>query len=156
MKKNKEEINMKKVVVETILIPLCVVYLYYMAMHNHPKVNMIFLYGITLIACFEMIIKYAHEVYVYENKYNYLKVICIIISVLLIISVFLNIFLKYKAILYTFISLLIILLIYLLLYSAKNIKKMIKQEGVLYKNTFSAFFSLIEFGIILIGIIIYL
>ena len=156
MKTNKEELNMKKVIVETILIPICVIYLYYMAINNHPKINIIFLYGIIMITCLETAIKYIHEVYVYENKYNWLKVIISIISILLIIAVFLNIFLKYKVILWIFIILTILMLCYLLFYTIKCLKKMIKKEGELYKNTFGAFFSLIKFGLILIGIIIYL
>ena len=157
MKKTKDnEINMKKVVVETILIPLCVAYLYYTMAHNHPRLNIVFVYIITLITCLEVAIKYIREVYVYKSKNNYLKIIISIISILLIITVFLNIFLKHKIILYSFITLLIIILCYLLFVSIKAIKKMINKEGILYKNTFEAFFSLIKFGVILMGIIIYL
>ena len=157
MKKNKEDsINMKKVIIETILIPLCVTYLYYMALHKYPKINIAIVYGVAVIASLEVAIKYIHEVYVYESKNNYLKIIMSIISVLLIIAVFLNIFLKYKVIFYVLLGLLTIMLCYLLYDSVKNIKKMIKKEGTLYKNTFSAFFSLIKFGIILTGIIMYL
>ncbi len=154
MKKTKE-INMKKVVTETILIPLCVIYLYYMAVHNHPKLNIAFVYIITLITCLEIAIKNIHEVYVYESKNNYLKIILAVISVLLIIGVFINIFFHNKVILYIFMGLLIIMLSYLMFNAVINIKKMINKEGTLYKNTFSAFFSLIKLGIILIGIVIY-
>ena len=127
-----------------------------MTVHNHSKLNIACVYIVTLITCSEIAIKNIHEVYIYESKNNYLKIIFSIISILLIITVFLSIFLKHKAVLCSFIVLLIIMLGYLLYDSVKSIKKMVNQEGTLYKNTFSAFFSLIKLGIVLIGIIMYL
>lgn len=156
MKKNKEDIDIKKIVFEIIIIPLSIMYLYYNLLYNHPKISIVFLYLVSTITCIEFIIKYIHEVYVYENKYNFLKVIYIIISFLIIIFILLNIFLKYNIIKKIFIVLLIIMLCHLLLFAIINIKRIIKSKGTLYKNTFAAFFSLIFFAVISMGIIIFL
>ncbi len=156
MKKNNENINVKKIIFEIILIPLAIMYLYYTLLYNHPKISIVFLYIVTIITCVEFIIKYIHEVYVYKNKYNFLKIIYIIISFLLIVFMVLNTILKYKIIKDMFVLLLIIMLLHLLVFSTININRIINNKGTLYKNTFSSFFSLISFVVVLMGIIIYL
>lgn len=146
----------KKIVLEIILIPLCILYLYYVLLYNHPKISNILLYLTITITCVSFIVKYIKEVYVYENKYNILKIIFTIISILLIIVMLLNYYLKYKVVNYLFIILVILLLIYLLIYSIINIKGIIRSKDNLLEKTINSFFPSISFYIILIGLIIYL
>ena len=156
MEKKVAKQNNKKIVMEIILIPLCTLYLYYTLLYNHPKISIVFLYITTLIASIELIVKYVKELYVYENKYNFLRLIFVIFSFLLIITMILNIFLKYKIIKQILIIFLTILLIYLLLFAIKNVTNIIKDKGRLLTNSAASFFSFIAFYIILMGLIIYL
>lgn len=156
MNKNNEKIDTKKIIFEIIIIPLAIMYLYYTLLYNHTKINMVFLYTVTLITCIEFIVKYIHEVYVYKNKYNFFKILYIIVSFLLIISIFLNIFLKQEIVKNTFVLLLIVMLFHLLFFAIININRIVKNKGTLYKNTFASFFSLISFVVVLMGIIIFL
>ena len=86
MKKEvKEQKNIKKIVIEMILIPLCTLYLCYEVLNNHPKTSFIILIIFTIITSLELAIKYLKQVYIYENKYNPLRVIFGIFNIVLII-----------------------------------------------------------------------
>lgn len=104
----------KKIVAEIILIPFCFLYLFYVILGNHPKISFIFCSCLVIITCLEFAIKYFKEVYIYENKYNVLKVIFGIFNVLLIIITGLNLIYDIKIISVLFIIMTIILLMYLL------------------------------------------
>lgn len=154
--KDKKDIkpNNKKIVFEVIIIPICILYLYYMAFNNHPKISLTISTIITIITCIEIIALYIHDVYIYENKYNFLRIIITILSFLLIIFTVINLFIKASIIKTIYLVLLIIFLIHLLYFVIKNLIKICKGKGILYKNTFASFFGLISFVIILINIII--
>lgn len=154
--KNKEKSNNIRIVLEIILIPICVLYLYYTLLYNHPKISIVLLYITTLITSIEFIVKYIKELYTYENKYNPLRLIFVVFLFLLLITLVLNIFLKYKIIKQILTISLIILLVHLLLFAISNIIKIIKDKGRLLTTSASAFFSFIAFYIILIALIIYL
>lgn len=156
MKKNKAKTDTKKIVLEIVLIPLCIMYLYYILLNNHPKINIVILHLFTFIASGVFIKKYIQEVYVYNSKYNFLKVLYTIICLVTIAFIFLNIFLKIKWIQIVYIALLIATLIHLLFVAIKGIIGITNGKGSLYKNAFSAYFSLVSFVVILMGIIILL
>ena len=92
--RNKVKQNNKKIILETIIIPLCILYLYYMAFNNHPKTSLVISSIVTIITCIEFIVLYIHEVYVYENQYNFLKVLVTVLCILLIIFTGINLFIK--------------------------------------------------------------
>ena len=144
-----------KLIGELIIVPLCVMSLYHMVLSSHPKANLIVFSLVTFFTCIEFIAKYVKDVYVYEHKYNVLKIIFIIFNSLLLIETILNIMLKYKFIKIIFIIFEIILLLYLLYFAIRNILNLNKKEKFT-KSAIAAFFSLLSFCIILIGIIIYL
>ena len=146
--------NKKKIVIEVILIPICIMYLYYEVLHNHPKVSLGIATAVIILTSIEFIVKYIKEVYVYKSKNNLLKILYVIFSFILIILSIISLFLKYKLIKIAYFISLIILLVFLLYFITKNIVRIIKEKGTLYKNTFAAFFSLISFVIVLINIII--
>ena len=152
--KNKVKQNNKKIILETIIIPLCILYLYYMAFNNHPKTSLVISSIVTIITCIEFIVLYIHEVYVYENQYNFLKVLVTVLSILLIIFTGINLFIKLNIIKIIYLVLILLFLIHLLYFVIKSIIKIIKEKGVLYKNVFAAFFGLISFVIILVSTII--
>ena len=56
MKNKASVIDTKKIVIEIILIPLCILYLYYMLLYNHPKISAILLYIMITITCAATII----------------------------------------------------------------------------------------------------
>ena len=143
-----------KMLLEIIVIPLCVMYLYNMIFHSHSKANLIVFSLISIITGIELLIKYIHEVYVYESKRNIFKVIMIIFGFSLIITIVLNLFLKYQIINILFIVFEILLLIYLLYFTISNLVKMKKNKGAFHKNAIASFFSFLSFSIILIGLII--
>ena len=60
MMKSKKEVkpNNKKIVFETILVPLCIFYLYYMAFHNHTKASYIISSIVTIMTCIEFLVLY--------------------------------------------------------------------------------------------------
>ena len=155
-KKKVSPANIKKIVGEIILIPLCILYLYYTLLFNAITINKFILHAIIFITCVQFIIKYIHEVYVYESKTNPLKIVFIIFNILLSIACMLNIILKVKVIRIVFIVLVIIMLCYLLYNAITKIINIIKSKGILYKNAFSSFLSLIAFFMILMGLVIYL
>ena len=146
----------KKIAFEIVLIPLCILYLYYVLLYNHPKISTVLLYLTITITCVSFITKYIKEVYIYENKHNILKIIFTIVSILLLIVMVLNHYLKYKVLKYLFIIFVVLLLIYLLVYSVINIIKIIKSKDNLFEKTINSFFPSIAFYIILMGLIIYL
>ena len=146
--------NKKKIILELVFIPLCIMYLYYVLINNHLKINLYLVSIIILITCVEFLIKYIYEVYVYENKYNFLKVLFIIFCFCLIIVDILNLFIKLKLIKVLFLIFIIILLIYLIYFVINCLIRIYKNKGILWKNAFASFFSFISFLIILMGIII--
>ena len=153
---NKKDIapNKKKIIFEIIIIPICILYLYYMTFNNHPKIILILSSIVLTITCIEFIVLYIHEVYIYKSKYNFLKILNIILSFLLIIFTVINLLLKLSIIKTIYFILIVIFLIHLLYFIIKNIIKIIKGKGTLYKNVFASFFGLISFMIIIIGVII--
>ncbi|MGM9879637.1 MAG: hypothetical protein ACI31R_06435 [Bacilli bacterium] len=146
--------NNSKIIFEIILIPLCFLYLFYTILNNHPKASFVVCSLIVIITCLEFAIKYLKEVYVYENKYNLLKLIFGIFSIILIIISGLNLVYSIKFLFILFIVMTFILLIFLLGFAIKNIIDINKNKGVLYKKAFSAFLSLIAFMTIFITLLI--
>ena len=61
----------KKIILETIIIPLCVLYLAYTLLNNHITLTKVISYITLFITSLELSIKNLKEVYVYEYKYNY-------------------------------------------------------------------------------------
>ena len=155
-KKKISSANIKKIVAEIILIPLCVLYLYYTLLFNSISINKFILHTVVFITCIQFAIRYIREVYIYESKNNPLKIIFIIFNIILGIISMLNLSLKVRIIKIIFIVLVIIMLCYLLYNAITKIINIIKNKGVLYKNTFSSFASLIAFFMMLMGLIIYL
>ena len=153
--KNKESNNLR-IVLEIVLIPICVLYLYYTLLYNHPKISIVLLYITTLVTCIEFIVKYIKELYTYKNKYNPLRLIFVIFLFLLLITLVINIFLKVKIVKLIITISLIILLVYLLVFATSNIIKIIKNKGRLLNTASGSFFSFIAFYIILMALIIYL
>lgn len=152
--KKKEKNNNAKIVFEIILIPLCFLYLFYTLFINHPKVSFVICLCITIITSLEFAIKYLKEVYIYENKYNPLKVIFGIFNILLIIIAGLNIIYNIKVILILFYVMISILLLYLLYFFIRNLIDVVKGKGVLYKKAFASLLSFTSFVTILITLII--
>ena len=93
MKKDKKEIkqNNSKIIAEIILIPFCFLYLFYTLFLSNPKASFIVCNLLVVITCLEFAIKYLKEVYIYENKYNPLKIVFGIFNIILIIVAGLNI-----------------------------------------------------------------
>ena len=152
--KKEEKNNNAKIIFEIILIPLCFLYLFYTLFINHPKVSFVICLCITIITSIEFAIKYIKEVYIYENKYNPLKVIFGIFNILLIIIAGLNIIYNIKVILILFYVMISILLLYLLYFFIRNLIDVVKGKGVLYKKAFASLLSLTSFVTILITLII--
>ena len=152
--KSKKEVkpNNKKIVFETILVPLCIFYLYYMAFHNRTKASYIISSIVTIMTCIEFLVLYIKEVYVFESKSNVFKVLIIILNFILIGLIIASFFTKKVEFILLIVT--IIFLIFMLYFIIKNIIRILKGKGVLYKNTFAAFFELISFVIILCNIII--
>ncbi len=153
---NKKDIDIKKIVFEIIAIPLCLMYLYYVLLGNHPKMNIAVLYVVTLITCGEFFFKYVQEVYIYESKNNLLKVLVIILCILLILALVTYIFIRTE---FVRISLLILLLFmsgYLLYFAVKNIISIIKDKNNFAKYVIPAYLSLASFVMMVMGSIIFL
>lgn len=143
----------KKMVLEIILIPLCLAYILYMVLQNYQTTSHVIGLIILFITSLEFIIKYFKEVYIYTNKYNYLKIIFGIFNIVLLLITTLN--LIYNNILnIIFMIGTIILLIYLLVFGTIKLKKVLKDEKPLSKNVLSSFLSYIALAIILICLII--
>ena len=156
MKKDKKEIkqNNSKIIAEIILIPFCFLYLFYTLFLNHPKASFIVCNLLVVITCLEFAIKYLKEVYIYENKYNPLKIVFGIFNIILIIVAGLNIIYNIKILFILFVIMSFILLLFLLCFAIKNIIDINKNNGTLYKKAFSAFLSLIAFMTIFITLLI--
>ena len=113
----------------------------------------LFVIYFTFITCLELAIKYFKEVYIFENKYNVLKVLFGIFNICLMIVCFLNIVYSFRIISILFLVMSIILLCFLIGYSIFNIICMFKNKGVFYKRAFASFISLNDFVIILITLL---
>ena len=146
--------NIKKIVFEIILIPLCMLYLLYTLLGNNPKISLMVCIIIIIITSLELSIKYSKEVYEFKNKYNILKTIFSIFNIMLIIVTGLTFLYKYMFLKIAFIIMTIILLIFLLIYSVKNIISILKEKGTLYKKALASFLGLMSFVSILITLII--
>ena len=155
-KKKTNNTDRRKLLFEIIIVPLCIFYLYYTYVSGHEKLNLILLYIAVIVTCIEFNAKYIKELYIYENKYNFLRIIFIVLSFILLIFIALNIFIKTKITKIVFIILTSLLAAYLLIYAVQNIKKIIKKEGDFSKTVIASFLSLVSFFIILMGTIIYI
>lgn len=151
---NKKNINNNKIIIEVILIPFCFMYLFFNILNNHSKVSLIIGSIVLIITSLELAIKYLKEVYVYEHKYNPIKVIYGIFNIVLIIVTGLNIIYNVKLISILYLIMSIILLMSLLFLSIKNLIDIKNNKGILYKKAFSSFFYLISFMIILSSLVI--
>ena len=145
-----------KIILEIILIPLCVMYLYYELLHNHPKVCLVLMICTIFFTCVELTVKYVKEVYVYNSKFNFLKILMVIFSFAIIVLSILSLILKYKIIKTVFYIMVPVLLAFLIYFIIKNFVRIKKEKGPLYKNAIAAFFSMLSFVIILISYIIIL
>lgn len=157
MKKNKKEKNVKdikKIILEIILIPACFAYLFYTLLENHPKASLIICIFITIITSGILIYKYFKEVYIYESKKNIYKIIFIIFNGILIIINLLYLIYNTKLLFLTLIIGIFILLLHLLSSSIKDLIDIKKEKGILYKKSFSSFLSLISFSVILTTLLI--
>lgn len=150
MKKN----TVVKMVAEVYLIPICVLYLLYMLLNGHNKASFIVCLIISFFTALEFMIKYLKEVYVYKNKYNFLKLSFGIFNILFVIILGLNIFYKIYIIKLLFIIGIIVLLLFLISFSIFNIRKFIKDSK---KTMFvvKSFLSFLSFCMILITFLIY-
>ena len=148
-----KKISNKKIIIETLIIPLCVLYLCFNLLHNHPKLCLIICSITILTTSLSLTIKYFREVYIFEHKYNYLKVIFGIFNTILLTATGLNIILNNNILNIIFIVLTSILLGFLITYATYNIINISKNKKPLYKSAYPAFFSLISFSIIIITLI---
>lgn len=146
MKDNKD---IKKIISWMVLIPLCVLYLLYTLLSGHSKISFVVLVVFVFITCLEFAIKYFKEVYIFESKYNVLKVIFGIFSICLIIISFLNIIYSFEIISIMFYVMCIIMLCFLIGFSVYNMICVFKNKGVFYKRVFSVFLCINDFVIIL-------
>ena len=144
----------KKMVLEIILIPLCLAYIIFIVLENHSTVSNVIGLITLYITALEFSIKYFKEVYIYENKYNYLKIIFGIFNIVLLLITTLNLIYKNNILNIIFMIGIIILLIYLLVFGTIKLKKVLKDEKPLSKNVLSSFLSYIALAIILICLII--
>ena len=149
----KDKKNMKRIVAWLILIPLCMLYLLYTLLNGHSKISFVVLVIFIFVTCLELAIKYFKEVYIFENKYNVLKVLFGIFNICLLIVCFLNIVYSFKIVSILFLIMCILLLCFLMGYSIFNIVCMFKDKGVFYKRAFASFVSLNDFVIILITLV---
>lgn len=142
-----------KTVAEVYLIPICFIYLLYMLLNGSKKASLIICSIIILFTSLEFLIKYLKEVYIYKNKYNFLKLSFGIFNILFILLTALNLFYKTYAIKILFIIGTIILLLFLLIFSINNIRKYIKNTN---KTMFvvKSFLSFLSFSTILISFLI--
>lgn len=144
----------KKMVLEIILIPLCLAYIIFIVLENHSTVSNVIGLITLYITALEFSIKYFKEVYIYENKYNYLKIIFGIFNIVLLLITTLNLIYNNNILNIIFMIGIIILLIYLLVFGTIKLKKVLKDEKPLSKNVLSSFLSYIALAIILICLII--
>ena len=154
-KNNKKEIkrNKIKIVFEIIIIPLCITYLIYTLFGNIKLANQIIFYSAIIITALTFIIKYFREVYIFEHKYNYLKILFIVLNIIMLIATILNIVLDMKMITVIFFILLGLLLLYLISLSIKNLIYISKSNDSIYKKVYGTFFSLTSVMTILITLI---
>ena len=145
----------KKMLIETIIIPLCVLYLLFTLLNNYEVLSEIICYIAICITSIVCLVKYINEVYIYEHKYNYLKIIFIIVNLLLLISLVLTIFITNKMLNIIFLVLTAILLLYLLIFGIVNIIIITKNNEKLYQSIIRSFFSLLSFSIIFPSLIIF-
>lgn len=155
-KQKTNEVDRKKLLFEIIAVPLCIFYLYYTYISSNKELNTILLYIVIIVTSIEFNAKYIKELYIYENKYNFLRIIYTVFSLILLVSIALNIFVKTKLTRIIFVVLAIVLITYLLIYAIFNIKKLLKKEGEFSKTVLASFLSLASFFTSLAGLIIYL
>lgn len=144
----------KKMVLEIILIPLCLAYIIFIVLENHSTVSNVIGLITLYITALEFSIKYFKEVYIYENKYNYLKIIFGIFNIVLLLITTLNLIYKNNIINIIYLVSTIILLIYLLVFGSFKLKNVIKDKKPLAKHVLNSFLSYIAFVIILMCLLI--
>lgn len=144
----------KKIILETIIIPLCVLYLAYTLLNNHITLTKVISYITLFITSLELSIKNLKEVYVYEYKYNYLKTVLGIFNIILILIMGLNIVYKNSILNATLLIGIAVLIIYQISYAVANIIKISKNEKEVYKYVLRAFLSLISSAVLLGTLII--
>ena len=144
----------KKMVIEIIVIPIALAYILYITLNSSPKISLIIGLTVLFITSLEFIIKYFKEVYIYEHKYNYLKVIFGLFNIILLLTTLLNLIYNNNVLNIVSTSSIIILLIFLLIFGSIKLKNIAKDKKPVYKNVISSFLSYIAFVIILICLII--
>lgn len=145
----------KKILIEIVLIPLCVLYLIFTLLKNHELLSEILCYITVFITSLEFIIKNFKEVYIYHHKYNYLKIIFAIFNIILLFFMCLTIFYNNLIINNIFIFLVSILLINLLIYTIINIIKISKNDKKISIYIIRSFLSFLSFCLILPSLIIF-
>ncbi len=141
--------NNKKILLEIIVIPLCISYLIFRLLGNYNMACYVICNIFCILSALVFGIKYIREVYIYENKYNILKILFSIYSVLLIVILVINMFLNINIIDILYIIIISGFLLYLLSYSIFYIIKIIKNKGKLYQNIINSFLSFCSFAIII-------
>ena len=142
----KEKQSNKKIIVEIVLIPLCIFYLIYILFQNNPKTSLIICSIASVITCSLLMIKYLKEVYIYQYKYNWLKILFCVFSIILIIVTIVNLLYNIKIL---FVAMVIVLLCFLLWFAIRNVILISKNKKNNSQNIIYAFLSLVSFVTIL-------
>ena len=145
----------KKIVGEILIIPACVLYLILSLLKSGLASGIIATF-FAIITAFWFVPKYVDELYVYESKYNFLKLIYIIGNILFAVSLILNLIFKLKIFKILIIVSGVIVLIELLHYGIKNLKEVITKTKEIGINILYSFSSFALFAIIISTVIIYL
>ncbi len=145
-----KNINNNKIILEIIIIPLCISYLFYILLGNFNNTLLISIIILSIINL-ELLIKNIKEVSIYKDKNNKYKVLFIIYN---IISLFISFMTVYKEInkIY-FIITLSISIIYFLINGILTLIKISKTKDKLYKLTKKALLSLFSFFINIVCLI---
>lgn len=147
--------NNKKIVLEIIVIPLCVMYLFLILLKSSFAAAIIFAV-FAIITAVWFVPKYIEEIYIYKSKLNFLKIIFVISYISLAVISILNIIFKLKLFKILFIIFACISFIGLLYFGIKNIKTVMKQKKDFAINILYSFSSFTIFAIMLSTFIVYL
>lgn len=145
-----KNINNNKIIIEIIIIPLCISYLFYLLLGNFNNTLLISIIILSIMNL-ELLIKNIKEVSIYKDKNNKYKILFIIYN---IISLFISFMTIYKEInkIY-FIITLSISIIYFLINGILTLIKISKTKDKLYKLTKKALLSLFSFFINIVCLI---
>ncbi len=146
MKTKEKSVNNNKIILEIIIIPLCISYLFYMLLGNFNNTLLISIIIISIMNL-ELLIKYIKEVNIYKSKYNIYKILFIIFNITSLFISFITIYKNINKIYFIISS--IISLIYFLVVGIKKLITISKTRDKLYKLTKSALLSLLCFFIII-------